>query len=277
MGGCSRPEHENSVRTTDVVVLSPLILSMEEVAVIHSIISSHDMHSTLPPFVLPREKRVRSKMDVAALSECAIDSLLLYSHHPYPCSFSPACRPWMAVRAATRRALARARSDVGAAADRLERALAAGPERKQLRSGAGSAAGPSPPRRMPTRSLGVGLSLAPADDDDGGGEGKAAAEEEGDEDQQRLEDAFADFGIDESNSQSDDEQQAADAAADGPVHEAEDVEDEKKAVAQRQEVVLQRCSTAGRGDGHTRWCSQPRRLMCWTGTLESASTSASNS
>jgi hypothetical protein len=81
---------------------------------------------------------------------------------------------------------------------------------------------------MPTRSLGASMSLAPADDDDSGGEGKAAADEDGEEVPHAVMDAFADFGIDESNSQSDDEQLAGGVAAVSLDDEPEDGKEEKK-------------------------------------------------
>ena len=109
---------------------------------------------------------------------------------------------------ATTRSVARARSDVAAAADEVQRARAAGPGRGRSSSSEPRAADRSPPRRMPTRSLAAGLSLAPAADDDDDGEQKAAADDEDDEGVQAEVDAFAEHGIDESNSESDDEQLA---------------------------------------------------------------------
>ena len=109
---------------------------------------------------------------------------------------------------ATTRAVARARSDVAAAADDVQRARAAGPRRGRSSSSEPRAADRPPPRRMPTRSLGAGLSLGPADDDDNDGERKAEAEDEDDDGVQAVMDAFAEHGIDESNSGSDDEQLA---------------------------------------------------------------------
>ncbi len=124
------------------------------------------------------------------------------------CSSCGVHRVVKAVGMATTRAVARARSDVAAAADEVQRARAAGPERGRSSSSGPRAADRSPPRRMPTRSLAAGLSLVPADDDDDDGEQKAAAEDDDDDGVQAEVDAFAKHGIDESNSESDDEQLA---------------------------------------------------------------------
>ena len=132
------------------------------------------------------------------------------------------------LRMAETRALARARSAVVAAADDVERARAATPRHGGASSGRQHAASPSPPRRMPTRSLAAGRSRAAADDDDGDSEAKTAVGEEDDDELQATMDAFAEHGIDESNSESDGEQLARGMATVDLDDEPEDGKAERK-------------------------------------------------